>query len=62
VILPHGDHLVDDLLGGMALALALLDLLGVAAALDNCAESSQHTGWRAAGCYKPWSRAIFSST
>ncbi len=44
VILPHGDHLVDNLLGGMALALALLDLLGVAAALDNYSESSQRTG------------------
>jgi hypothetical protein len=36
VVLEHGNHLVDDFHGSMALALALPDLLRVAAALDNC--------------------------
>jgi hypothetical protein len=36
VVLPHGDDLVDDLYGGMALALALPDHLRVATTLGDC--------------------------
>jgi hypothetical protein len=35
VVLPHGDDLVNDFYGGMALALALPDPLGVATTLGN---------------------------
>jgi len=36
MVLEHGDHVVDIFDSGEALALALPDLLGVAAALGNC--------------------------
>ena len=36
MVLEHGDHVIDIFDSGEALALALPDLLGVAAALGNC--------------------------
>jgi hypothetical protein len=39
MVLPHGNHLVDDLDRRKALALALPDQLRVAAALDNCSNA-----------------------
>jgi hypothetical protein len=36
MVLEHGDHIVDIFDSGKALALALPDLLGVAAALGDC--------------------------
>jgi len=38
VVLPHGNDLVDNLNGGIALTLALPDLLRVTAALGNWTE------------------------
>lgn len=42
VVLKHGNHLVDYLLGGMAPTLALLDLLWVATALSDEVVDVQH--------------------
>ena len=42
VILPHGDHLIDDFHGSKALALTLPDLFRVTAALGNWFTQSQY--------------------
>lgn len=44
MVLEQGNHLVDSLLGSMALALGLPDLLGVAAALGNEVVDVEHGG------------------
>lgn len=47
------DHLIDSFLWSVALALALLDLVGVAAALGDEVIEVEH-GWRVRGEIEDW--------